>query len=45
MQALVGHRRVSGLLGLELQVVVSYPGWVLGTDLRNSTRAVGVLNH
>lgn len=29
---------------LELQVVVSYLTWVLGTELRSSTRAIHVLN-
>lgn len=29
---------------LELQVVVSYLTWVLGTELRSSTRVIHVLN-
>lgn len=29
---------------LELQAVVSYPVWVLGTELKSSARAVSALN-
>jgi hypothetical protein len=47
------HRKVAGRdqkglsdpLELELQAVVSLPVWVLGTELRSSRRAPGVLNH
>jgi hypothetical protein len=30
-----GQKRASGSLELELQVVASYPTWVLGTRLRS----------
>lgn len=37
-------RRVSDLLELELEVVVSDQTWRLGTEFRSSIRAVSVLN-
>lgn len=29
---------------LELQVVLSYPNWMLGTKLRSSGRAIRIVN-
>jgi hypothetical protein len=40
-----GHKRALGLLELELQVVASYPSWVMGTKLGSSVRARGTLKH
>lgn len=37
-------QRSWGLLGLELQVVVSCPMWVPGTELQSSSRAASALN-
>jgi hypothetical protein len=38
------QERASDLPELELQMVVSYVMWVLGTELRSSGRAAGALN-
>jgi hypothetical protein len=38
------QKMVLDFLELELQVVVSHPEWVLGTELRSSARAVCILN-
>lgn len=40
-----GQKRVSDLLEPELQVVVHYLIWVLGTKLRSSRRAEKVFSH
>ena len=39
------NRRASDLLELELQMVVSYLMWVLGSELRFSARVAGALNY
>lgn len=39
-----GYRGRLNPLGLELQVVVGHPVWVLGPKLRFSARAVSTLN-
>lgn len=39
-----GQKRVCDALELELQAVVSYPVWVLGTKLESSGRALRALN-
>jgi hypothetical protein len=40
-----GQKRVSDLLGLALQVVMSCLMWVLGIKLRSSGRADSALKH
>jgi hypothetical protein len=40
-----GQRRMSDSLELELQAVVRYLMWVMGTELRSSGRVVNALNH
>lgn len=39
-----GWKKVSVLLVLELQVVMSHLMWVLGTELRSSVRTVYIFN-
>lgn len=38
-----GQKRVTDHLELELQADVNLPTWMLGTDVRYSTRAVSAL--
>lgn len=40
----VGEKRSQDVLELELQMVVNYPTYTLGTTLGSSTRAVCVYN-
>lgn len=39
-----GQRRVSGLLELDLQMVVSHTTWLLKTELRSSAGAPNILS-
>lgn len=40
-----GQKKVSDPLELELQVSLSHPQWVVGTELWSSEKAAHVLNH
>lgn len=40
-----GQKRMTGLMVLESQAIVSYWIWVLVTETRSSARATSTLNH